>query len=390
MFFIAAYSLSLIVFTVMIVFAGMTVVRLRHTSATYNARLLPFAYYSLSSWILGAFQCVILISSSFSSLPGEFRLATGLWLALMQNVLWAAAVLSLHSKQFSRISQTLSIFIVFPTVVVLAFPTYRIAVLTSETFTYVDAILAATIFIIFAVSLMRWHLSKVFAGAFLAHGYSQWIWRSLWFTPWTETNRAILLAFPLWRIALLVIWIRLISAMLEKAQRSYQVVVKDIGRLGLPTPLNTINVMISSTVSDLAQERDAAESAICALHLTTFRAERLGSLSLSPREMCKIMAEQCDLFILIIGERYGRIIESEGISVVEFEYEVARAQNPEKILVYVKEGVNREPRLEAFLKRVQDFEHGYFTSLFTPEDLYEKIQRDIARWLTSYAKQKQR
>ena len=39
----------------------------------------------------------------------------------------------------------------------------------------------------------------------------------------------------------------------------------------------------------------------------------------------------------------------------------------------------------SFLKRLQDFEHGYFRSLFTtPEDLHEKIQRDIGRWLTSH------
>jgi hypothetical protein len=389
MFLIAVYILSLIIFAVAIVFAWRTVSRLRNTSATYNARLLPFAYFSLTSWILGALQCAILVTSSLISFPGEFRLATGLWLAFMQNVLWAAAVLSLYSKQFSRISQTLPIFVAFPTVVALAFPTYRVGVLTSETFTYIDAVLTFTIFVVFAVSLLQWHLSKVFAAAFLAHGYSQSIWTSLWFTPWPETQRAILLAFPLWRIALLVIWIRLISAMLGRAQRSYQEVVNDIRRLALPTPLKTIKVMISSTVSDLAQERDAAESAIRALGLTTFRVEQLGSLSLSPREICQLMAEECDIFILIIGERYGHIIESEGISVVECEYEVARAQNPGKILVYVKDGVNREPRLEALLKRLQDFEHGHFTSLFTPEDLYEKIQRDIARWLTSNVKQKQ-
>src|SRR6185503_21302584 len=117
MFLIAVYILSLIVFAVAIVFAWMTVSRLRNTSATYNARLLPFAYFSLTSWILAVLQCTLLVTSSLISFPGEFRLATGLWLALMQNVLWAAAVLSLYSKQFSGISQRLPIFVVFPTVV---------------------------------------------------------------------------------------------------------------------------------------------------------------------------------------------------------------------------------------------------------------------------------
>jgi len=146
--------------------------------------------------------------------------------------------------------------------------------------------------------------------------------------------------------------------------------------------------MISSTVEDLAQEREAADRAILGLGLTRFRAETFGSVPHPPKVICALLAEQCDLFVLIIGQRYGYMIESEGISVVEFEYEVARAQNPEKILLYVKEGVSRDPRLEEFLKRLQDFEHGYFRSLFTtPEELFEKIQPDVARWLTSQVKQ---
>jgi hypothetical protein len=146
-------------------------------------------------------------------------------------------------------------------------------------------------------------------------------------------------------------------------------------------PLVTFRVMISSTVEDLVQEREAAERAILGLGLTRLRAEKLGSTPQPPQVICALLAEQCDLFVQILGERYGYIIKSEGISVIEFEYEIARAQNPEKILVYVKDGVH--------LQRVQDFEQGYFRSLFTsPEDLYEKIQRDIVRWLTSQAKQK--
>lgn len=74
---------------------------------------------------------------------------------------------------------------------------------------------------------------------------------------------------------------------------------------------------------------------------------------------------------------------------MEFEYKVAREQNSKKILVYVKEPVERETREKEFLQRVQHFERGYFTSEFTtPEDLYEGIQRDVSRWLTSHVNPK--
>ncbi len=147
--------------------------------------------------------------------------------------------------------------------------------------------------------------------------------------------------------------------------------------------------MISSTVEDLGPEREAADRAISGLKLDRFRAEKFGSFPHPPEVICALLAEQCDIFVLIIGERYGYEIKSRRISVVEFEYEVARAQDRGKILVYIKEGVTREPRLEDFARRLEDFESGHFRTLFkTAEELPEKIQGDIARWI-SYTAPKQ-
>lgn len=388
MFSIAYHIVTLLISAVGIVFAWMTVSKLRKTSATYNARLLPFAYYSLCSWVLWVLQYLILVANQAFSFPSSFSQSTGLWLGIVQNALWACAVLSLSSKQqFSRISLTLPSLIAFS--IVIAPVGYRTVILASQPIAQIDAVSAAIIFAAFAYSIVQLRLSKIFAVAFLIHGLSQWFWRSLWFTPLAKLHLASLLAFPLWHIALLFAWITLISTILQRAQPSHQKVVRDIEQLKLPNPLATFGVMISSTVEDLTQERDAADRAILGLHLTRFRAETFGSRPHSPRTICAGMAEQCDIFILIVGERYGSIIEPERISVVEFEYGIARKQNPEKILVYVKEVVTREPLLEKFRKDVQDFTGGYFTSSFTsPEDLFEIIQRDIALWLTSRVKQK--
>jgi hypothetical protein len=379
MFFIAYHIVNLVIFAVGIVFAWITVSKLRKTSATYNARLLPFAYYSLTAWILSVFQYLIVIAGPFIFFPSDFFQNTSLWLAVVQNALWVSAVLSLYSKQFSRISLTLPSLIAFS--IVIASVGYRTTVLASEPFVLIDAVSAAVIFAAFAYSIVQLRLSKTSAAAFLIHGLTQWIWGYLWFTPFAK------IGFPLWRIVLLFVWIRLIPAILQRAQNSYQAVVRGIERVELPNPQDTFGVMISSTIKDLEQERDAADRAIRRLRLTRFRAETYGSRPHSPLRTCASMAKGCNIFILIIGERYGSIIESGGISVVEFEYNVARAQNPEKILVYVKDGP-RESRLEKFLEDVQDFTRGYFTSLFaTPEELYEQIQRDVMRWLTSHAKQ---
>jgi hypothetical protein len=95
----------------------------------------------------------------------------------------------------------------------------------------------------------------------------------------------------------------------------------------------TLSVMISSTVEDLSPEREEAYKAIRELNLDGFRAETYGSLPGTPEEICAAWAEQCDIFILIVGKDYGYVIESRGISAVQFEYETARAQNRDKILV---------------------------------------------------------
>lgn len=380
MLFITYHLVNLGIFVIAVIYAWVTVSKLRNTSATYNGRLLPFAYFSLSSWILWGFQYLIL-AGPFT----DFFLDTGLWLGVMQNALWASAVLSLHSKQFSRMT-TLPVWIVFPIVIALALLTYRTEVLTSEIFVYIDFVFGFVIFTGFAYSILQWRVSKIFAAIFFIHGYSQWLWRALWFSPWLGTQSAILMAFPVWRIALLFAWVRLISVILHRAESSYRKVVANIERLSLPKRLDKFTVMVGSTV-DVVQERDAASHAIDKLGLSEIRAETFGSSSEPLRDVYTYLADQCDAFILLIGERYGSPMESDGLSVIEIQYQAARERDAKKILVYVKDSVIRELRLQDFLARVQATEHSYVRSFITPEDLYEEIHRGIAHWLTSHGKQ---
>jgi len=356
-FFLACHAVILVFLAIAVISATRTVSRLRNASATFNVSLLSFAYFSLSSWLFWALQYAILLAAPFISLPSKLFQGIGLWLGVVQNALWITAILSLYSKQFSRVSVPL--FVMFSLLIALL--TYQTTVLTSQAFGYLEAVSATIIFVSFAYSIWQLRLSLLFAAAFLIHGYFQWIWRSLWLKPLTDTE-IVLLAFPVWRIALLAAWIILISEMLV-----------------------TLRVMISSTVKDLGQERHAAERAIHGLRLSSFRAETFGSVPDTPKTLCALWASQCHIFILMVGERYGYIIKSKGISVVEYEYDIAHAEDPGKILVYVKDGVTREQRLEEFLRRLQDFECGHVTSSFTTSDeLFEKIQRDVKNWLTSY------
>lgn len=216
-FFAVYYILNVIAFAATLVFA---VSKLRKPSVTQNTYLSPFVYFSFTAWVLGAFQYVILIASLFSPSPSEFVRDTGLWLGFMQSALWATAVLSHYSEQFSRVSETLSPLEIFLIVIAFALLTYRTPVLTSEIFTLIDGVVAAIIFMTVAIWIWQRRLSNKLAAIFLIYGYSQSIWRSLWFTPLTGAKFALLLAWPLWRLAFLFAWIRLISVMTAAAQPS--------------------------------------------------------------------------------------------------------------------------------------------------------------------------
>jgi hypothetical protein len=398
MLFTASHSvllgILLIGFAVALVFAGIIVFELRKTSDPYNARLFTFGYLSLAAWILWELQYAILVVPILFH-SRDFSRDNVLWLGAIQNVLWACAVLSLHFARFSRKSLRL------PDIAILAIivgvVTYKARILTSDQFTQfitpIDGVLTAVFFLVVGIWIVQLRHSKIYAAVFLIHGFTQWIWTWRWLTSFS-TDPFVQLGFPLSRVALLIAWIKLTSEMVQRAQpaaRKFAQVVEpklDSGNDGpkLPKLVAPLKVMISSTVDDLVEEREAVDRAIRELKLTRFRAETFGSVPHSPKVICALLAEQCDIFVLIIGERPGYMIESEGISVVEFEFQVARAQNREKILVYVKDGVDRdhEPLLKEFLNRVEHFEEGYFRTLFTtPDDLHNKVQGDVARWLRS-------
>ncbi len=142
-------------------------------------------------------------------------------------------------------------------------------------------------------------------------------------------------------------------------------------------------IFISSTTEDLQPERDAVEQAIQDLRLEAVRSETVGSSNISPREACRIMAQNCDVYLGILGRRYGFELD-EGRSATEFEFDIARdAGKP--ILLYRKEVEDLEPKQEAFIERVMDFDTGYyarnFNALHVPDQLAKWVQQDIVKLL---------
>ena len=438
------HSLNLLIVVVAVIVGWQKLAQLRHAPGIYDNRLLPFTYYSLTAAIFWGLQCLLQIARPILSIPNDGFAEIGLLLGIISNALWFAAVLPLYSKRFSEMSRTLPLIIAFSIVIVAI--SYRTTALSSEAFAWIDGLSGFVIFGSLAYAIVKWKLNKLTAAVFALHGYFQVAWRSLWIKPFAETPILTLLAFPLWRFGLLFFWIKVISTLLQRQQSSSKQAANQAKQLELqfeqstqqPEPpakdpqlpvqqseppaqqeahvqqleqhvqqleqqvqqleqqvqelegldlLTPFGVMISSTVRGLEQERNAAERAISGLRLIPLRSETFGSASQPPREICKLLAKRCRIFVLIIGEYYGTKIEPEGISVTELEFNTAYEQNPDKILLYKKDGIRYKPEVKAFLKRLEHFDAGFFRSLFnTPEELYELLQRDLTRWITSHLK----
>jgi hypothetical protein len=145
-----------------------------------------------------------------------------------------------------------------------------------------------------------------------------------------------------------------------------------------------LRIFISSTVKDLQRERDAIERAIKELHYKAVRSEKVGSQSATPREICALMAQECDIYLAILGRRYGYILP-EGISATEFEFNTAQEAG-KPILLYHKSAPDIDPEQQAFLDRLSGFDTGYYIRKFddndVPDRLIEWVRADVVQQIT--------
>lgn len=146
----------------------------------------------------------------------------------------------------------------------------------------------------------------------------------------------------------------------------------------------SLKIFLSSTVKDLAAEREIAARAIKELRLEAIRAETFGATAQTPLETCREMVRDSDVFIGIYGGRYGHVPPGQSLSVTEMEFQEARRVGKD-ILVYIKGDVELESEQAAFLRRADDFQGGYFRRppFRTLSDLEEGIKEDLIALLSS-------
>lgn len=153
--------------------------------------------------------------------------------------------------------------------------------------------------------------------------------------------------------------------------------------------MNKIKVMVSSTVTDLLGERDAIMNAFATNNLV----ELVGAMPLNDRAysshskgVTREMARDCDLYILILGNKFGMEV-GNGKSATEIEFEAAFRDDPTKILVFLKElEVQVEPAQKKFIDRVCNYYSGYWRPSFKySHQLQDLVLNSFSQWLKDRA-----
>jgi hypothetical protein len=129
-----------------------------------------------------------------------------------------------------------------------------------------------------------------------------------------------------------------------------------------------MKVFISSVRRGLEEERDALPGLIRASGHEPKRFEDYTAMDVPSRQACLDGVENADVYLLLLGVRYGDPLPDTGKAPTEEEFTVARRRGI-PILAFRKLGVDPEPEQQKFLDSVEEYTTGKFRASFatTPE-----------------------
>ena len=134
-------------------------------------------------------------------------------------------------------------------------------------------------------------------------------------------------------------------------------------------------VFLSSVRRGLEQERDNLPALIQAIGHECKRFEDYTAQPVPSRQACLRGVDEADIYLLVLGGRYGEPVFDSGLAPTEEEFTRARHRGI-PMLVFVKQGIEVEPRQQEFINRVEEYTGGRFRAGFrTAVDLHNP------RWL---------
>ena len=156
-----------------------------------------------------------------------------------------------------------------------------------------------------------------------------------------------------------------------------------VEKVGAPvlirTPDQKLRVFVSSTLRELAPEREAARAAIARLRLAPVLFE-LGARPHPARELYRAYLEQSHIFVGIYWESYGWVAPGESVSGLEDEY-LLSGDRPK--LIYVKSPApGRQERLTGLLNRIRSDDTVSYKGFSTAAQLRRLLEDDLMLLLT--------
>jgi predicted ATPase len=151
------------------------------------------------------------------------------------------------------------------------------------------------------------------------------------------------------------------------------------GDVIIRTPDRRLRVFVSSTLGELADERQAVSRAISALRLTPVMFE-VGARPHPPQELYRAYLAQSDVFVGLYWQRYGWVGPGMEISGLEDEFQLSQAFPR---LLYVKAPApDREPRLAEMLARIEAEGSVSYRHFGTAAELGRLVRDDLAMLLS--------
>jgi CheY-like chemotaxis protein len=154
---------------------------------------------------------------------------------------------------------------------------------------------------------------------------------------------------------------------------------------------SVVTVFVSSVMRDYSTKREAVRGAVQDLADAGFPvraviAEILPAAADSPRNATLGKVVASDIYVGILGERYGSVNTNTGLAATHEEYRQARQQG-KPILVFLErlaDGVQPEEEQRAFIKEVQDYVSGHYLKWFANEaelryEAYRAVERLLQR-----------
>ena len=145
------------------------------------------------------------------------------------------------------------------------------------------------------------------------------------------------------------------------------------------TPDQRLRVFVSSTIEELAVEREAAREAIERLRLTPVLFE-LGARALPPADVYRAYLDDSDVFVGIYGERYGWV--GPGMEVSGLEDEFRRSTDKPRLIYVKKPAATRDARLSALIEEIESDAAISYKTFESAASLRELLQDDLAVLLT--------